>query len=113
MRHVARRVLNVGVVLTLAGCGASGTPAPAPSSAASPGVPASTAPASATGPAVTVSDACTLITDAEIAAVTGFTPADHSSAGSACQWEAMLPGQNVASPLFDITVNQTATATVV
>jgi hypothetical protein len=112
MGHVARRVLIVGVGLTLAGCGASGTPIPAPSSAASTAVSAS-APASLPAPAAAVTDACTLITDAEIAAVTRLTPSDHSSVSSRCEWDALQVGQNVASPLFYLTINQTATATAV
>jgi hypothetical protein len=113
MGFVTRGVLITGVVLTLAGCGAGGTPAPSPSSTASTGVSASTATASAAGPAAAVTDVCSVLTDAEIATVTGFTPADHSSAGSTCEWDALQAGQNVASPLFYLTINQTATATTV
>jgi hypothetical protein len=108
---VTRGVLITGVVLTLAGCGASGTLAPVPSSAASTAASASAAVASPAASAAAVTDACTLITDAEIAAVTGFTPSDHSSVPSPCEWDALQAGQNVASPLFYLTINQTATGT--
>jgi len=111
MVSLARCALTIGLVLAVAGCGASGTPAPAPSSAAPTGASASAAVASAAGPAVTVSDVCSVLTDAEIAAVTGFTPSDHSSVPSRCEWDALQAGQNVASPLFYLTINQTACLT--
>ena len=114
MVSLARCALIVGLVLAVAGCGASGTPAPAPSSAASTGASASAAVApSVASAAAAVTDACTLITDAEITAVTGLTPSDHSSVPSRCEWDALQAGQNIASPLFYLTINQTATATAV
>lgn len=89
--------------------GCSSGPASTPSSATA------TAPPSAAASVTTVTDACALITDAEIAAVTGFTPSDHSSVPTPprCEWDALQPGQSIAAPLFDITINQTATATAV
>jgi hypothetical protein len=111
MVSLARCALTIGLVLAVAGCGASGTPAPAPSTAAPIGASASAAVASPAAPAAVLTDACTLITDAEIAAVTGLTPSDHSSVPSRCEWDALQAGQNIASPLFYLTINQTASAT--
>jgi hypothetical protein len=113
MRFAARSGLTAGVLLLLVGCGSSGTPVPAPSSATSANIASPAGAASPAAPVAAVTDACTLITDAEIAAVTGLTPSDHSSVPSRCEWDALQSGQNVASPLFYLTINQTATATAV